>query len=83
MFLMTCMKTVVKTIITRQLWEGQGGAVPHKGFTAFYSIYPSPQTAALETEAGIAFSVWIPSEIIWSPKDMSRVFAFRVSKLKG
>lgn len=54
---------MVKTIITRQLWEGQGGAVLHKGFIAFYLIYPKPQSAALETEV-------LPSlGDTWSPKD--------------
>lgn len=68
---MTCMKTMVKTIISRQLWEGQGGAVLHKGFIAFYLIYPKPQSAALETEVGIAFSMWIPEEIPGVPRTQS------------
>lgn len=61
---MTCMKTMVRTIITRQLWEEQGGAVLHKAFIAFYSEYPNQllyKQSSLHVDS---------LGDTWSPKDM-------------
>lgn len=67
MFLMTCTKTMVRTIITRQLWEEQGGALLHKGFIAFCSVYPN---SCFTNRAGYC-SLHVDSlGDTWSPKDM-------------
>lgn len=68
MFLMTCMKTMVKTRITRQLWEGQGGAVPLQGFLAFYSIYPT--ISCFGNRGRYCLFHVASSGDIWSPKAM-------------